>query len=101
LKKDDKFNKLSEELKKDDKLNKLFYDIEIPLLTVLKKMELKGVRVNNEELLMMSKEIGLFLEKQSEKIQELAGCRFNVDSPFMVRRGRAVFILLTARCWKN
>ena len=74
-------NKLSEELKKDDKLNKLFYDIEIPLLTVLKKMELKGVRVNNEELLMMSKEIGLFLEKQSEKIQELAGCRFNVDSP--------------------
>ncbi len=69
-------NKINEQ-----NLNKVFYDIEIPLINVLYDMEKEGFKIDvnslNELNAMYTKEI----DELTNKIYELAGETFNVNSP--------------------
>jgi DNA polymerase-1 len=68
----------------NNSLERLFYDIEMPLVRVLAKMEQNGVRIDSEALHQSSDVLTgemLLLEKE---IQQLAGMGFNVSSPKQV-----------------
>lgn len=59
----------------------LFYELEMPLTLILADMEFSGVKVDTERLRSMGKEIGEKLVSIEANIYELAGERFNVNSP--------------------
>ncbi len=56
-------------------------NIEIPLIEVLADMEWEGIRVDKDFLNAYSVELGKELDIIEEKITELAGEKFNLDSP--------------------
>jgi DNA polymerase-1 len=62
-------------------LKHLFYDIEMPLVHVLKCMEQEGIAINSEGLENYSEELGTTLVSLEKGIIEHAGEEFNVDSP--------------------
>lgn len=72
--------KLKLDLKKL-KLDKLFYSIEMPLISVLIKMERNGIKINQEFLRKKSIEFQKRISEIIKKIYELAGVEFNVNSP--------------------
>jgi len=59
----------------------LLYDMEQPLAFVLAKMEIAGIKVKKETLLEMQAENELVIEKLTQEIYELAGEKFNINSP--------------------
>jgi DNA polymerase-1 len=62
-------------------LRKLFEEVEMPLVPVLAVMEYNGVSLNTQLLRQMSGEISETLKGVTERIYELAGSVFNIDSP--------------------
>lgn len=68
------------QLKKEN-LENLFYNIEMPLVRVLARMELNGVLLDKDWLLQESKDLENDLKKIESKIFELAGEEFNMNSP--------------------
>ena len=72
-------NKLEPELK-DKGLEKLFYEIEMPLVPVLAKMELAGVRLDTASLQETSEILTQRLGEIEARIYELAGEQFNISS---------------------
>ncbi len=62
-------------------LEELFSNVEMRLIPVLARMERNGVFVDRELLGRMSGEFQTRLERLSEQIYEMAGQRFNLDSP--------------------
>ena len=66
---------------KDNNVLNLFNDIELPLSTVLAKMELNGIRVDKKILEEMKIDIKSQIDDISGKIYDLAGHEFNVASP--------------------
>lgn len=75
---------ISEFLKKEiegSELKKLLYDIEIPLSRVLAEVEYFGVKIDSDELAIMSKSLEGESDKLQEKIFELAEEEFNINSP--------------------
>lgn len=73
-------NVLEEKLKNED-LERVFYDIEIPLITVLNSMERWGVKVDKDYLKDLSSEFCERIKRLEEEIYNLAGIRFNLNSP--------------------
>jgi len=71
---------LEEKIHKE-KLDKIFHDIEITLVHVLTRMEDNGVYLDVEFLKNMEGEVRDELSKITEKIYDLAGERFNLNSP--------------------
>jgi DNA polymerase-1 len=59
----------------------LFYRVEMPLVEVLAVMEEKGVLLDLKLLRDMSAEIRQLLSISEEKIHQLAGEKFNINSP--------------------
>ena len=53
----------------------------MPLIKVLAEMELEGIKVDVEELEILSKDFGERLNILSSKIYDLAGLEFNINSP--------------------
>ena len=68
-------------LLKENGVEKLFYDIEMPLVPVLSRMEANGVKIDTENLRQISEEFGGEIRKIEERIYELAGAPFNIASP--------------------
>jgi len=68
------------ELDKYD-MRQLFDEIEMPLIDVLAAMELEGIKLDKDTLAKFSKELGKELDSLEKEIIELAGTKFNVDSP--------------------
>lgn len=66
-------------------LIKVFEKIEMPLLPVLVKMEIDGVKIDVELLKKYSQKIENDLARISEKIFKLAKIKFNIDSPVQLR----------------
>ncbi len=62
-------------------LEKLFFEMEMPLMHVLLKMELAGVKIDCEKLGKMSGEFETELKKLEERIFAAAGEQFNINSP--------------------
>jgi DNA polymerase I len=58
----------------------LFEQVEIPLVTVLAKMEMNGVKMDADLLRHFSKEVEGQLQQRMERIYHLAGEEFNINS---------------------
>jgi DNA polymerase-1 len=71
------FNKRLETKKVKD----LFYDIEMPLVSVLSTMENNGISLNSETLNEFSKELEIDIAALEKSVIEQAGKDFNVGSP--------------------
>ncbi len=72
--------KLLSKLKEND-LEKLYLEIELPLLFVLYKMELRGIKVDGEALKDYSKELKEKIKLVEKEIFDIVGEEFNVASP--------------------
>ena len=59
----------------------LFYNLELPLSSVLARMELTGVKLDISQLDVMSSEFGRQLGLLTNEIYDLAGQGFNINSP--------------------
>ena len=68
-------------LLKENGVEKLFYEIEMPLVPVLSRMEANGVRIDTHNLQQISEEFGGEIRKIEEQIYEQAGTPFNIASP--------------------
>ena len=68
-------------LLKENGVEKLFYEIEMPLVPVLSRMEANGVRIDTQNLQQISEEFSGEIRKIEEKIYDLAGTPFNIASP--------------------
>lgn len=75
-----------ETLLKNEKLEELFYKIEMPLVDVLKDMELWGVRIDTEKLGELSKEFQSEIAKFEKDIYKEVGSNFNINSPQQLRK---------------
>ncbi len=62
-------------------LKQLFYEMEMPLVEVLKDMEQEGIAIDVEGLNTYSKELQETLVRLEKEIRDAAGMDFNVDSP--------------------
>ncbi len=62
-------------------MERLYREVEVPLISVLARMERAGVRVDTGVLAQLSREFEERLEALSAEIFALAGERFNLDSP--------------------
>lgn len=63
---------------------KLYQSVEIPLASVLAKMEIEGFPLDVNELEKMGENFKVNLENSRRRIYELAGVEFNIDSPKQV-----------------
>lgn len=71
---------LSQELKSVD-LDKLFYNLEMPLLNVLAKMEDRGIKLDPKPLQLLAKKLEKRLDELTKEAYRLAGEKFNLNSP--------------------
>nr|MBC8479581.1 DNA polymerase I [FCB group bacterium] len=72
---------LFKEQLKDQEMEKPFYEVEMPLVPVLIEMEKNGVYLDLDFLKTLSVDFGEQLDELEEKIHDLAGSDFNVNSP--------------------
>ena len=68
-------------LLKENGVEKLFYEIEMPLVPVLSRMEANGVKIDTDNLHQISEEFGEEIHKVEEEIYTLASTPFNIASP--------------------
>jgi len=65
---------------KEGGLQTLFEEVEMPLAMVLAKMEMNGVKIDPGLLREFSKEIEIQIQQKMERIYEMAGEVFNINS---------------------
>jgi len=70
-----------EPLLKEESLVSLFQEIEMPLVSVLAKMEREGINLDQGSLEIFSKELESSVEKIQDEIFVVAGTEFNISSP--------------------
>jgi len=70
-------------------LTNLFETVEMPLVPVLMKMEETGILVDRDRLSMLSEDFSRRLKQLEKEIYDMAGERFNVNSPKQL--GRILF----------
>ena len=73
-------------------VERVYREIDLPLAPVLFAMERAGVRIDKDALDVLSKRFTVELERVGERIFELAGRRFNVNSPKQL--GEVLFVHL-------
>ena len=66
---------------RENNLDRLFFDIEMPLVSVLGAMEENGVKIDSDNLKGISQEFGQHIHQLEENIYQMAGVRFNIASP--------------------
>lgn len=76
----DAHKKLLSEIKKDS-LEKVFYNIELPIVEIIKKAEDRGILIDKEYLKSLSEKYHTELSGIEKKIWQMAGQEFNINSP--------------------
>ena len=76
----DKKEEIFESLE-SEKLLDLYKNIEHPLISVLARMEINGIKVSREKLEQMSEEMSIKIDIISKTIYNYAGEEFNISSP--------------------
>lgn len=76
--------KLEQEMR-DKSLFELFFNVEMPLVKVLAKMELEGIKFDLKLLKEVSSDIEKKLIGLIGDIYQLSGCQFNINSPKQLR----------------
>jgi DNA polymerase-1 len=66
---------------RESEVEKVYREIDLPLAPVLYRMEQVGVRIDTVVLDGLSRRFSLELERVGERIFELSGRRFNINSP--------------------
>ena len=66
---------------KAEKMYDLFNNIEMPLIGVLSKMEIEGIKCDVNVLDQMSKDYKIKIDELTKKVWESAGVEFNISSP--------------------
>lgn len=87
IKNSNKLFELKEEQQKkliDKNLNSIYYNLELPLSNVLYNMENFGFKVDLQVLNQISEEYNFELKTLQEKVIDLAGEEFNINSPKQV-----------------
>ncbi|GHV09493.1 DNA polymerase I [Bacteroidia bacterium] len=79
-----KLKNIFDEIVKKEDFSNLFYNIEMPLVSVLADMEACGVRLDIPALKDSSVVLTKYLHEIEQKVFELAGTPFNIGSPKMV-----------------
>lgn len=74
-------NALWPRLEREPVLREVFESLEIPLISVLSRMERRGALLDSKALAAQSEELGLALQRLEEEAYELAGESFNLSSP--------------------
>ena len=59
---------------------KLFNEIEMPLVSVLAKMQYNGIYIDKEELIEYGRKLKLEIEEKTNKIYKLCNQEFNINS---------------------
>ncbi|MBT4856597.1 DNA polymerase I [Candidatus Uhrbacteria bacterium] len=65
----------------EEKLEKIAYEVEMPLIPVLYRMERVGIMLDEKKLSEMSVRFAGEIAELTEKIHKLAGREFNINSP--------------------
>lgn len=65
----------------ENELDKIYYDVEIPVCTILANMEIEGFPVDKKVLESLNEEYILKINELTEKIYEVSGYEFNIASP--------------------
>jgi len=73
--------KLAPQLANDTELEAVYRDIEIPLVNILTRIEANGVCIDRQELKRQSTDLATRMLAAQKKAFDLAGYRFNLDSP--------------------
>ncbi|MFC1756842.1 DNA polymerase [Patescibacteria group bacterium] len=71
---------LEEKIRKTD-FSELYFDTELPLVNIFKRMEQKGILLDVDYLKKLSKDYHQKLDILENKIWEMAGMEFNINSP--------------------
>jgi len=66
---------------REDGFDELYSGVELPLVEVLANMEMAGVRIDTALLKHLSEEYAVTLASITEKVYQLAGEEFNINSP--------------------
>ncbi|MGI6487802.1 MAG: DNA polymerase I [Syntrophomonadaceae bacterium] len=66
---------------REEEIYPLYWEVELPISEVLADMELEGIRVDRVILENASHELELRIGRDEERIYELAGQEFNINSP--------------------
>ncbi len=74
-------HKIWPEIEKYKKLSNLFSDVELPLLSILSKIERTGVVIDSKMLSDQSKDLQKSIDKLAKQAFDLAGKSFNMSSP--------------------
>ena len=69
------------EIEKDNELKKIFFDIDMPLATILANIEETGFMVDKDKLFVLSAELEIEAQKMAAAIYKIAGRKFNINSP--------------------
>ena len=80
-------NKFSEQylaFSKDEKLNTIFTDFDMPVVPILYKMEATGILLDREYFEGLKTEFERKVSEIEQKIYELSGEQFNVNSPLQM-----------------
>ncbi len=80
-------------------VEKIYNEIEIPLVSVLASMEREGFKVDEAMLEELSEKYNSELAELTEKIYQLAGEEFNINSPKQV--AHILFEKLGLKSWNN
>ena len=82
------YSVLKEEIEKNGQSD-LYYNVELPLARVLANMEITGIKIDRMTLVNFDHELSQKIDELTEKIYELAGEEFNINSP--VQMGNILF----------
>ncbi len=66
---------------REENLDKLFFEVEMPLVKILSKMQIQGVRVEAKVLKKLQKAVDKKSEGLKGKIFKISGKEFNLNSP--------------------
>lgn len=58
----------------------LYYNIELPLVSVLADMQIEGMAVDKDKLAEFNRELAERIDELTKKIYDAAGCEFNINS---------------------
>lgn len=69
-----------QKLEKEERLKKVFTDIELPLASILSRMEQLGVLIDSQQLNQQSQDLAVRIAELEKEVQQEAGEEFNLGS---------------------
>ena len=65
----------------EEGMKQLFFELEMPLVFLLYEMQMEGIKVNREELVLYGRRLQESINVLESEIYEMAGETFNINSP--------------------